>query len=138
MDKIQERSRDLASVVVPAVGRLVESSDPWEPYRLVDLTGAPVDAVGAFLRDLQAAGRTAATARSYGMDLLRWFRFLWAVDVAWDRATRGEADLAALCRLDELGLKVTGATQRLESGRAIGVQGHPGADRDERWGRDCG
>jgi hypothetical protein len=25
------------------------------------------------------------------MDLLRWFRFLWAVDVAWDRATRLEA-----------------------------------------------
>src|ERR1700739_6819 len=25
------------------------------------------------------------------MDLLRWFRFLWAVEVAWDRATRSEA-----------------------------------------------
>ena len=29
--------------------------------------------------------------RSYGMDLLRWFRFLWAVGVAWDRASRAEA-----------------------------------------------
>jgi hypothetical protein len=25
------------------------------------------------------------------MDLLRWFRFLWAVDVPWDRAERIEA-----------------------------------------------
>lgn len=25
------------------------------------------------------------------MDLLRWFRFLWAVGVSWDRATRAEA-----------------------------------------------
>jgi len=25
------------------------------------------------------------------MDLLRWFRFLWAVDVRWDRATRSDA-----------------------------------------------
>ncbi len=33
------------------------------------------------------------TVRSYGMDLSRWFRFLWAegVDVVWDRATRVEA-----------------------------------------------
>jgi hypothetical protein len=30
--------------------------------------------VAAFLRDLQAAGRSQATLRSYGMDLLRWFR----------------------------------------------------------------
>jgi integrase len=29
--------------------------------------------------------------RSYGMDLLRWFRFLWAINVPWERATRSEA-----------------------------------------------
>src|SRR5881394_3771631 len=44
-----------------------------------------------YFRDLQAAGRTEATVRSYGNDLLRWFRFLWAIDVPWDRATRVEA-----------------------------------------------
>ena len=44
-----------------------------------------------FLRELLAAGRSVATLRSYGMDLLRWWRFLDAVDVAWDRATRIEA-----------------------------------------------
>ena len=78
-------------MVVPKVGQLVECDDPWEPYRLVDPDGKPVEAVGAYFRDLQAAGRSAATLRSYGMDLLRWFRFLWALEVPWDRATRVEA-----------------------------------------------
>jgi site-specific recombinase XerD len=50
-----------------------------------------VEAVSVYFKDLQAAGRSAATARSYGMDLLRWFRFLWAAGVGWDRATRVEA-----------------------------------------------
>lgn len=44
-----------------------------------------------FLRELQAMGRSAATLRSYGMDLLRWWRFLDAVGVSWDRASRVEA-----------------------------------------------
>jgi site-specific recombinase XerD len=78
-------------MVVPKVGQLVECDDPWEPYRLVDPDGKPVEAVAAYFRDLQAAGRSSATARSYGMDLLRWFRFLWAIEVPWDRATRIEA-----------------------------------------------
>ena len=44
-----------------------------------------------FLRDLQAIGRPATTQRSYALALLRWFRFLWTVEVAWDQATRAEA-----------------------------------------------
>jgi integrase len=91
MDVTPEPGTDLAALVVPQVGRLVESADPWEPYRLVGPDGAAIEAVGAFLRDLQVAGRATATARSYGMDLLRWFRFLWAVEVPWNRATRIEA-----------------------------------------------
>lgn len=50
-----------------------------------------MEAVSAFFRDLQAAGRSETTLRSYGMDLLRWFRFLWAVEVEWNQATRVEA-----------------------------------------------
>jgi hypothetical protein len=53
--------------------------------------GEPVVAVMAFLRELQASGRSAATQRLYAMDLLRWFRFGWAIDVGWDQATRVEA-----------------------------------------------
>jgi site-specific recombinase XerD len=87
----QEPSRDLATIEVPQVGRLVTTEDPWEPYRLLDADGTTVEAVSAWFADLQASGRSAATARSYGLDLLRWFRFLWAVGVSWDRATRAEA-----------------------------------------------
>lgn len=73
---------------VELVGSLVSTGDPWEPFRLVDACGEPVGAVTAYLAELQAAGRSTATQRSYGMDLLRWFRFLSAVEVAWQEATR--------------------------------------------------
>jgi site-specific recombinase XerD len=82
---------DRALTVVPLVGRLVETGDAAEPWRLLDAAGDRVGPVAAFFADLQAAGRSAATLRSYGLDLLRWLRFLWAVEVAWDRATRAEA-----------------------------------------------
>jgi hypothetical protein len=81
--------RDLAALVVPRVGELRETGDPWEPFRLLDVGGAVVIAVSAFLSELQAAARPAATQRSYAMDLLRWF--IWAVECRWDEATRVEA-----------------------------------------------
>jgi integrase len=69
----------------------VSSSVIWEPYRLVGPGGAVVAPVSGFLHELQASGLTAATQRSYALDLLRWFRFLWAIDVPWIQATRCEA-----------------------------------------------
>jgi site-specific recombinase XerD len=87
----EENGRDLASLVVSRAGRLVATGDRSEPYRLLDGQGVVVEPVGVFLRELLASGRSAATVRSYGMDLLRWWRFLDAVDVGWDRATRREA-----------------------------------------------
>ncbi len=87
----QDAVRDLAALPVPLAGALQETGDPWEPYRIIDADGEPVAAVAEFFRDLQAAGRSKATLRSYGHDLLRWFRFLWAVEVPWNRATRIEA-----------------------------------------------
>jgi integrase len=83
--------RDLSVLVVPALGAVEAGGDLWEPVRLVDGDGDPVAPVTAFLRELQASGRSAATQRSYAMDLLRWFRFGWAIDVGWDQATRVEA-----------------------------------------------
>ena len=78
----------------PAIQGVSRRPSPgnWSPNR----TGRTTQwscraAVTAYFRDLQAAGRSAATLRSYGMDLLRWFRFLWAIDVPWNQATRAEA-----------------------------------------------
>ncbi len=84
-------SRDLARLVIPATGSLAATGDPWEPFRLLDAGGVVVEPAASYFRDLQAAGRSAATLRSYGMDLLRWFRFTWAVGVPWSQATRVEA-----------------------------------------------
>ena len=100
---------------VPAAGAVEAGNDLWEPVRLIDSDGEPVVAVMAFLRELQASGRSAATQRSYAMDLLRWFRFGWAIDVGWDQATRVEA--REFCRWLGLRDKPT----RAGSGAATGV-----------------
>jgi hypothetical protein len=70
----EEGPRDLAVLVVPTLSSLLETGSGWEPYRLIDPAGTSVEAVASYFRDLQAAGRSAATVRSYGMDLLRWLR----------------------------------------------------------------
>ncbi|MDQ2874435.1 MAG: site-specific integrase [Actinomycetota bacterium] len=86
-----EGLRDLALLAVPVAGALEGTGDEWVPFRLVDPAGAVVEPVLVFFADLQAAGRSGTTVRSYGMDLLRWFRFLWAAGVPWNVATRAEA-----------------------------------------------
>jgi len=90
--------RDLARLAVPLRGSLEATGDLFEPYRLADPAGLTVGPAAAYLREVAASGRAAATQRSYGMDLLRWFRFLWAVEVPWDQATRAEAR-DFLCRI---------------------------------------
>jgi site-specific recombinase XerD len=107
----EDNTRDLASLTVPCTGRLVATGDEVEPYRLLAADGGVVEPAALFLRELLAAGRSAATLRSYGMDLLRWWRFLHAVNVGWDRATRVEA------RDFSCWIQVTAKQRRLVSGR---------------------
>ena len=78
-------------LAVPPRGSLDATGDLFEPYRLVDAHGVVVVAAAAYFRELAACGRPAATHRSYGMAMLRWWRFLWAVEVCCDQATRAEA-----------------------------------------------
>ena len=82
---------DRAELRVPQVGSLRATGQVAVPCELVDPTGQVVAAVAEYFADLQACDRSPVTVRSYGMDLLRWFRFLWAVEVGWDRASRAEA-----------------------------------------------
>ena len=82
--------RDLAVLVVPLVGSVTATEDAFRPFRLLDAGGSPVGAVDVFLAEMQAAGRSAATQRSYALDLLRWLRFCWAIEVPWDQATSCE------------------------------------------------
>ena len=83
--------RELSGLVVPLLGSLEATGDLFQPYRLVDGKDVAVGPAAAFFAELAACGRPATTQRSYGMDLLRWFRFLWALQVDWDQATRAEA-----------------------------------------------
>jgi len=90
VDTVDEE-RDLPALAVPRVGAVGSGGDLWEPVRLTDAGGGSVLPVTAFLKELQAVGRSTATQRSYAMDLLRWFRFVWAIGISWDQATRIEA-----------------------------------------------
>src|SRR5437899_2781952 len=77
--------------MVPRVGRVEEVPGGVVPYRLVDAFGVEMAAVSEFLLDLLASDCSRATLRSYAYELLGWLRFLQAVAVPWDRATRAEA-----------------------------------------------
>lgn len=52
--------------------------------------GSVVEPIAAFLRDFAARGSSPGSVRSYAYALLRWWRWLRTVDVAWDRATSAE------------------------------------------------
>ncbi|MGH9303855.1 MAG: tyrosine-type recombinase/integrase [Acidimicrobiales bacterium] len=84
-------SVDLGKFVVSPVGSLEETGDPFLPYRLLGADGTAIAPASAYFAELAACGRPATTQRSYAMDLLRWFRFLGALGVAWNQATRSEA-----------------------------------------------
>jgi Phage integrase, N-terminal SAM-like domain len=106
----EEQGRDLSRLVVSRAGRLVTTGDAHEPYQVVGPGGEVVEPVSVFLRDLLASGKSAGTLRSYSVDLLRWWRFLDAVDVQWDRASRAEArDFSCWIQLT--------AKQRLQTSR---------------------
>lgn len=82
--------RDVTALVVPAVGE-VASIDAAPGTVLLDATGEPVDEVSEFFATMLACGASFSSLRSYGLALLRWWRFLAAVDVCWQRAGRIEA-----------------------------------------------
>ncbi len=87
----QEAARDVTMLTVARIGAVIDVDDVAVPVRLVDASGREVTAVSDFLRDLRACDRSVGSLRSYTLALLRWFRFLWAVDVEWQRAGRLEA-----------------------------------------------
>lgn len=81
-------ARDVGALRVPQVGRVVAAgSGSW---RLLEADGAVVEPVEAFVAELLAGGCSAATCRSYCYDLMRWLRFLAAVEVGWQAAGREE------------------------------------------------
>lgn len=82
--------RDLATISLPKRGRVREVDGPvlWQ---IEGDDGRLIEPVQRYFRDLATQGKAGGTLRSYGYDLLKWWRFLIAVDVAWDRATSAES-----------------------------------------------
>src|SRR6266545_3036224 len=89
MNMLEMSERDLGSIRLPSWGRVVRAAGPV--LRLVvDPSGQPVEPIRRFLADFLARGNAAGSVRSYCFVLCRWWRFLQAVDVRWDRATSAE------------------------------------------------
>ena len=143
MIKGGEAPRDLSGLVVLPRGSLEATGDLFQPYRLIDAEGVLVVPAAAYFRELAACGRPAATHRSYGMDLLRWWRFLWTVEIGWDQATSAEA--RDFCCWIGLADKPARPHWRYPGGGAPGTRtaGAPGTpkpgDRQAvAWPRLCG
>ena len=75
---------------LPRVGEVRATDMESLPFLVLDAVGCEVEPVSRFLRDLMLSDRSALTCRSYGVDLLRWWRILDVLAVGWDRATTDE------------------------------------------------
>jgi hypothetical protein len=56
---------DVTGLVILPAGGLRETGNPWMPFELADADGSVVAQVAAYLKDVQACGRSEATLRSY-------------------------------------------------------------------------
>lgn len=84
-----EVERELSSIRLPRWGRVVPAAGVV-PWQVVDPDGRPVEPIQRFLRDFVARGNRSGSVRSYAYVLLRWWRWLVAVGVEWDKATSTE------------------------------------------------
>lgn len=92
MDKVRRALLE-GRVALPRLGEVRRSGDGTLPYVVVDGHGRELEPFSAFLTDMTLTDASPLTARSYGHDLLRWWRLLLVVDVPWDRASRSEVEL---------------------------------------------
>lgn len=106
--------RDIAALTVPRVGRL-ERCAAVPGVVVLDASGEAIEPVDRFLRSLVAGDLASTTVYSYATALLRWWRFLSAVEITWDQATRVEVrDFVLWLRAARVG--TTGRTDK--GGRA--------------------
>ena len=70
---------------------MISTDDGLVPYLIVGPDRAVVEPVRRFLTDFVAQDNSPSSVRSYAFDLLRWWRWLRAVEVEWQRATPAEA-----------------------------------------------
>lgn len=81
--------RDIAAIQLPRWGQVVAAEGPV-PWLVVDDDGMPVEPIRQYLVDFVARDTSLSSVRSYAYTLLRWWRWLRAVEVEWDLATPAE------------------------------------------------
>ncbi|QDY12002.1 site-specific integrase [Micromonospora sp. HM134] len=81
--------RDIGEIRLARWGRVAPRGG-IPPFEVLDADGGPVEPIRRFLREFVARGNAAGSVRSYAYDLLRWWRFLRAIEVEWDKATSAE------------------------------------------------
>ena len=83
--------RDLSCLSVRLVGGVIADDAGSVPFGLSFPADARAErAANAYLADLNDTFARPLTLRSYGYDVLRWLRFLLAIDVAFDHAVRSD------------------------------------------------
>lgn len=87
---IEPATRDVSGLVLPNIGAVAQV-EGVPGTALLDASGQPVVEVSDFFASMLASGASVSSLRSYGLALLRWWRFLAAVEVPWQRASRVEA-----------------------------------------------
>ena len=86
----EDMDRVVVGLVLPRWGRVVSTGEQVRAWAVADPNGERVAPLDRYLREFAACGNSAGSGRSYAGALLRWWRFLQAVEVAWDRATPAE------------------------------------------------
>lgn len=86
MDSLDRPCRRIGDVEVRAVGRVVAGGD-LPGMRVVDGAGSEFKPATDWLLQLRASDASRNTLRAYALSLLRYLRFLWAVECSWERAT---------------------------------------------------
>lgn len=81
-----DRARRVEDLPVEAAGRLLVV-DRVPGFVLLDPAGMEFDSATQWMKGLTANDCSPHTVRAYGLSLLRFMRFLWAVGQRWDRAT---------------------------------------------------
>lgn len=92
-DSDLRRSLIHGSVMLPRLGAVIAGPGTLPPFLVVDEHQQPVEPAVQYLRDLALSDVSPLTCRSYGYDLLRWFRLLWLLNIKWDNATEAEVSL---------------------------------------------
>lgn len=87
----------LSGLVIPRVGAVVSGHETFLPWLVVDSGGVEVAESSEYLRHAVATGFSPSSVKSYARALLRWLRFLWAVEVAWDRAATEQKSVTSCC-----------------------------------------